>query len=333
MTDSVAPSPSTRPGFISLQPSYFTSSLYVNALREDIDALVKAFQEQYETDSQAKAFPLFKNIWKNHGWPWLHFKIFDYRSREKFLEVTLRLFVERTRKSETPVMRSLGLFGLYTFFYTQPTSATPRLWTVSHVPVPLDILAELLAMPSELGDDRLREPVEYILDTLVKAQVFYILPSSEHGTQSPRELPREVVIADGLNDVVTQEGMKKKGRPSKQARIKKARDAAANLEKWMVTGVGVVGGTTSSRDRYESEKGAMVEELEKTSEGREAIERASQRVLERVRRVDALAAEQGLEVGGEGGERTGLARLEAAASSSVSSGLLGLMSGAGNDLP
>ena len=50
-----------------------------------------------------------------------------------------------------------------------------------------------------------------------------------------------------------------------------------------------------------------------------------------MRRIDRMAAERGLEVGGEGGERTGLARVEKAVTSH-GGGLLNLLEGAGLDI-
>ncbi|KAK0205735.1 hypothetical protein IW262DRAFT_671015 [Armillaria fumosa] len=75
---SVAP---TTTGRLCLQPSYFTSSVYVNAVRDDIAIL-------------SCPFKLFKEIWCSQGWQWLHLKIFDPRGRDAFLHTTLRLFLE-----------------------------------------------------------------------------------------------------------------------------------------------------------------------------------------------------------------------------------------------
>lgn len=74
-----------------------------------------------------------------------------------------------------------------------------------------------------------------------------------------------------------------------------------------------------------------------TTPAQEALERANKAVLARLKRLDEMAAEKGLEVGGEGGERTGLERVEKAvaeldvtsATSGPQSGILGLLEGAG----
>lgn len=65
---------------------------------------------------------------------------------------------------------------------------------------------------------------------------------------------------------------------------------------------------------------------------REALARANDAVLARLKKIDEMAAERGLEVGGEGGEKTGLARVERAVrdfQEGKSSGILSLLEGAG----
>ena len=64
--------------------------------------------------------------------------------------------------------------------------------------------------------------------------------------------------------------------------------------------------------------------------------RANDAVLARLRKIDEMAAEQGLEVGGEGGEMTGLARVERAVREHREGlsrgGILNLLDGAGVDM-
>lgn len=89
---STVPSPTVSRGDLTLQPAYFTSSLFVNPLREDISHLIRLFAEKYLTGDLKEPFALFKKIWAEQGWSCFHFKVFDARSREKFVTVTLRLF-------------------------------------------------------------------------------------------------------------------------------------------------------------------------------------------------------------------------------------------------
>jgi hypothetical protein len=89
---SVIPGPSASRGEITLQPTYFTSSLYVNPCRQDFAALIQKFTEKYLETSPKLPFALFKSVWSELGWSWLHFKVFDARARDSFLHVTLRIF-------------------------------------------------------------------------------------------------------------------------------------------------------------------------------------------------------------------------------------------------
>lgn len=125
---STSPPPSVARGDITLQPSYFTSSLFVNPLREDIALLVQVFAQTYlrpiqdaagqpgedvimqentepavllEAENASSNAPLnvanqpfafFKQLWKETGWVWFHFKVFDGRARESFIHVVLRCF-------------------------------------------------------------------------------------------------------------------------------------------------------------------------------------------------------------------------------------------------
>lgn len=90
----VAPSPSASRGEVVLQPAYFTSSVYVNPLRNDIMDLIHAYHDLYhKSQPVTKPFALFKRIWEEKGWNWMQFKVLDHRSRETFLNVTMRLFL------------------------------------------------------------------------------------------------------------------------------------------------------------------------------------------------------------------------------------------------
>lgn len=91
---STTPVPSASRGDITLQPSYFTSSLYVEPLRKDINNLIELFSEYFtKVQPPSQPFAHFKTLWSEQGWTWMHFKVFDGRAREKFIEVTERLFL------------------------------------------------------------------------------------------------------------------------------------------------------------------------------------------------------------------------------------------------
>lgn len=104
---SLAPAPSASRGDVVLQPSYFTSSVYVKALRDDISMLILRYHEVHSQPQSLGPFALFKSIWLQMGWHWLQFKVFDHRSRQTFLDVTMRLF--------------LGLFSYFLFRFGLPS--------------------------------------------------------------------------------------------------------------------------------------------------------------------------------------------------------------------
>ncbi|KDR85359.1 hypothetical protein GALMADRAFT_52449 [Galerina marginata CBS 339.88] len=230
-------------GEVVLQPNYFTSSVYVNALRDDISTLVFRYHEAYSQSGCTKPFALFKAVWLNLGWNWLQFKVFDSRSRQTFLEVTLRLFLERAVKTEAPFTRAVALFGVYLFYYTQVKDTAPALYCLENIPIPCgtscklcieDHYLSLIAMPESLTSPNvlpLQTHIRYILSCLKRDHVFFILPKSELYPMNPRELPREIYAENGggLSDQTAQ---KRKGRPARREKGKKARQALESLDEW-----------------------------------------------------------------------------------------------------
>ncbi|OCH96050.1 hypothetical protein OBBRIDRAFT_787501 [Obba rivulosa] len=376
------PAPSATRGNITLQPSYFTSSLYVNPFREDIFNLILRFTESYAT-YPGQPFALFKRLWSEFGWCWLHFKVFDARARETFIKVTERLFLERvTGEYDSPIGRVVAFFALYTFWKTQPSSSNPSLHSVNYIEIPIDHYNFLLSLPSMLSEPSLKtlqSYVAYILSSLLNMNAFHILPHSNLRPYDPSVLPREVFIPD--SDPTMLDGSpianfmsdlpKKKGRPSKREKMRKAKDAVVTLSKYLdrcvtpaplhpvpSTSGSIPYGSgsstpafeqppvlhslmknppTTSRTNYQALKGQLLDTLYADSQlggaGQAALARANDAVLGRLKLIDSMAAERGLEVGGEGGEKTGLTRVEQAVkelSEGVQrGGILTLMEGAG----
>ena len=150
---SFVPGPSASRGGIIVQPTYFTSSLYVDPCREDIERLVQEFSQKYH-EKRVHSFSLFKSIWVSSGWQWMHFKVFDARARDAFLKVTIRLFMgafsriavryinpadglisERLKPCEDILSRVGALYAVYVFYSTQPSTSAPRLHAVSGIEV------------------------------------------------------------------------------------------------------------------------------------------------------------------------------------------------------
>ncbi|KAF8481060.1 hypothetical protein DFH94DRAFT_737766 [Russula ochroleuca] len=368
---SLAPTPSAARGDLILQSPFFTSSLFVDPFRADIEQLIDLFVQEY-ADHAAKPFALFKRIWQEQGWTYMHLKIFDARTRHTYLTVACRLFIERIVEHVEPIRRLVALFGLYTFYFTQPSGSRMPLYSIRHIDITLDQYESLLEMPKTVSPTS-APYASQVLSALTNVKAFYILPVSKLGPYNPRTLPREVYIEDvdemteretrtapleseldppvpGL-DAVTTKVPKKKGRPSKRETAKRAKEATVGLDRWLerTDSVGQVAGgggagpsrargqtllshaPTASRTNYGAQKTRVLGALLESEEGRgvEALGRANLAVLGRLKKIDAMAAERGMEVGGEGGELTGLGRVERAVGELGRGGILGLSQGAG----
>ena len=358
---SVVPGPTASRGGIVVQPTYFTSSLYVDPCREDIEALIQEFSRKYH-ENPIHSFGQFKSIWVSSGWQWMHFKVFDAYARNTFLRVTIRLFMgtfsrivvryintadgfilERMKPSENVLARVGALYGVYVFYNTQPSTSAPRLHPVSGIEVscggafsprviqsPLireaaETLQSLLVLPSLLDSEQLsplRPQVTHVLSQLINSDAFYILPSSD---LELCKLPREIFVPDNEEETVTEVSApaRKRGRPSRRDQQKRANHATASLDAWLKQRQAsdplelhrddrdhAPGPISSSRDAYLAEKITMLDMLARDESGGEVLRTANEAVLRRLREIDEMAASQGLEVGGEGGEKTGLARIE-----------------------
>ncbi|KAH7912997.1 hypothetical protein BJ138DRAFT_1171569 [Hygrophoropsis aurantiaca] len=371
---SVTPTPSSLRGQVILQPSYFTSSAYVYPCREDINTLINVYTEHYAKFHPSRPFALFKDIWQARGWTWFHFKVFDARSRDSFLKNTMRLFSERLVQTEAPLNRAVALFSVYTFYYTQPSASAPPLHSVTQFPISMDLYQCMLSLPDTMNTEflfPLRPHVVYVLSALIKSRIFQILPATKLNSLNPHDLPREIYVPDnydtGEESYTGQSSSapKKKGRPTKRDKIRKAKDALAALDKWLerttytyqpphtpevmeapspiTTHMLLSHPPTTTRNNYRARKSNLLDVVDPLyppgeGSGEAALRRANAAVLARLKKIDEEAAAKGLEVGGEGGERTGLGRVEQAAGELGKSlapggrgGLLGLLEGAGID--
>jgi len=192
------------------------------------------------------------------------------------------------------------------------------------------MLQSLLTLPLLLDTKHLcplKGQVTHVLSRLVSSEAFYILPSSNLGLC---KLPREIFVPEREDDeeVVGDASAtgRKRGRPSRRDKQKRANQAATALETWLRQEQACPGSDTpgphsddhdrvlasvsSSRDVYLVQKRVMLDVLTRDGSGREVLRTANEAVLRRLREIDEMAASQGLEVGGEGGEKTGLARIE-----------------------
>lgn len=207
-------------------------------------------------------------------------------------------------------------------------------------------------------EEALKPIVKYILGVL--QPVFYILPQTSLFSQYPRTLPRElvrdeVVLEEGVAH------KKKAGRPSKSEKAHRMRAAVTGLERWLekssypannvhntndpAGAAGMWRGEERTEDMnlcmeneysthimlsqrpmatlnsYRNKKSVVVQLLEDTGDSG-ALDRAGERIVRRLREIDAAAADQGLEVGTEGGDLSAIERVEAAVSERSSLAML-----------
>ena len=189
------------------------------------------------------------------------------------------------------------------------------------------MLESLLSLPSVLGTEHLyplKAQVTHVLSQLLSSEAFYILPSSD---LELCKLPREIFVPDREEEGDGSATARKRGRPSRRDRQKRANQATVALETWLRQGQG--GRPPShtaqlhrddqdqaplpipdSRHAYLAEKRLMLDSLTRDETGRQVLRTANEAVSRRLKEIDEMAASQGLEVGGEGGEKTGLGRVE-----------------------
>lgn len=211
---------------------------------------------------------------------------------------------------------------------------------------------------------------------MIDLETFEILPRSTTCPMHPGSLPREIFVRDD-NEVSSLQAQaalvaskpNKSGRPSKRDKVKKAKDALNILERHMdrhaqldpafpipfdseVDFSALPNNPNNSRATYRALKSDLLHSIDPANDldgdvnmeatattGQAALVRANHAVLARLRRIDQMAAEKGLEIGGEGGDRTGLGRVEravgqldselAASHLNTRGGLLSLIEGGG----
>jgi hypothetical protein len=116
----------------TLQRSYFTSELFVNAAREDIQRLLSTFDHLVE--DEPKPFTIFKQAWIKESWNYIHLYIWEATAREEYLLTMFRLllgewhgrlwnktdnFTENLNNEEDEVLQVGAIFALYTLYEMQ----------------------------------------------------------------------------------------------------------------------------------------------------------------------------------------------------------------------
>ncbi|EAU92702.2 hypothetical protein CC1G_01747 [Coprinopsis cinerea okayama7 len=334
------PAPSPHRTEPVIQPSYYTSSLFVDPLRSDIDDLLSSVCDQWRQRPQAP-FSLFKSIWCAKGWKWYHLKTINDRSREAFLHVTCRLFLEKAHNQNDPLSQSAALLALYTLFSSQPEDTVPRLWRLHHIPIPLNVHSELYSLPSRLQDPSMKaiqSSVVYILNTLSEKNTFLLILPTQCFAQNPRTLPREIYLGQGSAISLDK---RKKGRPSKNDKSRRVKEKIDHVEAWLskteswATAASSDGATSETQfSEYLQHKTKLLQSIDAqlpTSDGRSAIAKANHSVLARLKEVRTLLSNDNFPPDPlEGG--TGIQRIESAIQDfhkGKNTGILELLEGSG----
>lgn len=79
-----------------LDPDYYTSSIFVEPMRNDIQKLLEDFVSSYSSSTPPRhVFIIFKDVWSGGGWEFLHLCAIDDVVRDTFLVTVFRLFIGR----------------------------------------------------------------------------------------------------------------------------------------------------------------------------------------------------------------------------------------------
>jgi hypothetical protein len=225
----------------------------------------------------------------------------------------------------------------------------------------LDSLMSLLSLPSLLTSPELaslRTPAIFVLSSLLKAQIFHVVPSAACQPLNPRLLPREIVETDIVPTSNDDDAPKKRGRPTKRDRVKKSVDAMAQLNFWLegnsvprvqeehqsststapeLVPKALLHQPKATLSIYATQKSHLLDIIDYPNlpaalltPEQSALKAANEAIAQRLIAIDEEAAAQGKEVGGEGGSWTGLDRvLKARATLGRQGGILGLLEGGG----
>ncbi|KZT57862.1 hypothetical protein CALCODRAFT_433621 [Calocera cornea HHB12733] len=91
---SLAPTTIVRGAPPALQPYYFTASLFVEPLRADIADLLAKFKDAVTARPDPESpFQLFKRLWIETGWKWVHLLVLEERGRKTFIGTVERCFL------------------------------------------------------------------------------------------------------------------------------------------------------------------------------------------------------------------------------------------------
>ena len=198
-----------------------------------------------------------------------------------------------------------------------------------------------MALEKQDGVAPYQPSMSYILQYLQERSVFLVLPHSSTYPESPRQLPREVYVDRGrIAATLDPSVIKKKGRPSKNDRTRKTLTVLGTLESWLDATESLpthassnpTSATLGSKEaEYRLFKSQVFETIdggETSSEGRAAVSKANELVLQRLKEIRDLMPEDAQEED----DKAGVGRIERAVGglqSGQNRGILDLVDGAG----
>lgn len=193
-----------------------------------------------------------------------------------------------------------------------------------------DRFKQLIGLSNTLASGQLvplREPVLFVTATMIQDQIFYLLPSSETGSENPRALPREVLVTDPAITGIEAGGQRKRGRPSRREKAKRAQEALASLDSRLGSSPAETPIAEDSFSNYEREKAELMAALE-SGGNMGAVTQANTIVLERMREAQAALGDDGALV--DPTRSAGVARVERVVQAG-NVGVFGLLGGTGVD--
>ncbi|KAF8323265.1 hypothetical protein DL93DRAFT_670915 [Clavulina sp. PMI_390] len=352
--------PSSRPRFGEthpLQGAFYSSSLFVDPLRQDIDDLLRAFVDRCKValsnKEDPKPFRWYKEIWVRQKWDFFHLRCIQNPSRKSFLEVTFRCFlgslplipltaasrlkythhIEKISSKEPVLHRLTALFAIYTLFTSQSLPEFEKLYSLRYIPIAQDLYEELVTLPGTLPP-LFDHYATYTVQSLVSRSAFVILPDSILEGYSSAMLPDSTLA---IVDEASEESGKvrgKAGRPRAMDLQRRATNAVSALDAWSNNAAPSLSTSSStlpaisSEEHYHAYKQAVAEAVDRSD-----IEASEQSVMDKMKQLEDIWVRQGWNVEDEsnGNSSEGLRQLEKA--QSTSQGLLGLSRRVNENLP
>ncbi|QRV88759.1 small nuclear RNA activating complex (SNAPc), subunit SNAP43 [Ceratobasidium sp. AG-Ba] len=237
----------------ALQPEFYYSDVFLTPLRLDVDKLLTDFVQRLlnkpdqdglpasssPTDltgasAEQNSFEIFKTCWVSNHWRFMHLRCLDAIGRGAFLHVLHRLFLavrqnvltgslipEAALSYQETYMKLGALYGLYTFYVTQPA----QLYRLKQIPIPLDHIQQLFQLPLNFEYPH-NLVATHLIATLISNKAFRVLPISGLHPLNPTVLPQTFVAISTTDQDTRPRGP---GRVTLTQRLRTAKRAVDEL--------------------------------------------------------------------------------------------------------